>query len=464
MPLPPDLNQAIATIGGGRIALIIGAGCSVEAPTGVPVARTCSLELHDQLVADGVLAAGDCAQPEDLSVLADAVFAKTNSQLALVSRMRDRYNLHARPANDGYLIAAALLCENAIAAIVTLNFDVALTSAISELSCADVVGIIEGPAHLPQQKGRNVYYLHRNANAVDAEVWVLRSRAIEAEWQGHWQQPITQNVLIKPCVVFAGLGTPVTVLMESVSLMRAAIPGGSRLFQVDPAPSAGSQFFQALNLPEADYIQLGWSEFMRQFSDRLMREHGSKLSTAATQKANDDGLTQEDLTTVLEQLRVHGIVRSGRIRAMWLLDEKKPYLAFETNISPLIADLLLSLALVARVSGTVVTIGDDGIVEFRRAGAVIAAIIVASGSGHLKMPSIEARINKRKYWWRGRGIQPTAALVAGTSEIRQAISPPADVLRGELKERNLVDGSSGISLFHIDDLRQNLANVTHLVA
>lgn len=231
------------------MALIIGAGCSFEPPTNVPLARTCSQEIHAQLVADGVLAEGECIHPDDLAALADAVFAKTNSQQALVSQLRERYSLHAKPPNEGYLIAAALLCEGAIGSIVTLNFDVALTGAISDLTCADVIGIIEGPHQLPKQKARNVYYLHRSANAADPESWVLRTHAIQTEWQGQWEQAITHQALIRPVVVFAGLGSPADVLVESTQLLRAAIPGATRLFQVDPGDHAHSRLSQQLNLP-----------------------------------------------------------------------------------------------------------------------------------------------------------------------------------------------------------------------
>jgi hypothetical protein len=86
MDLPPELLQAISSQGGGKIALVIGAGCSVEAPTSVPVSSVISEEIHRLLIADGVLHAGDCPNPTDLSLLADAVFTKTNSQGDVVER------------------------------------------------------------------------------------------------------------------------------------------------------------------------------------------------------------------------------------------------------------------------------------------------------------------------------------------------------------------------------------------
>jgi len=60
-------------------------------------------------------------------------------------RCLDRYNLKLATPNEGYLIAAALLCEGVIATVVTLNFDLALSTAIGQLGGGKLVGIF-GPA------------------------------------------------------------------------------------------------------------------------------------------------------------------------------------------------------------------------------------------------------------------------------------------------------------------------------
>ena len=56
--------------GGGRVALVIGAGCSFELPPGLPLSRQVWRELHDALVHDGILNAGECHGPDDLPVVA----------------------------------------------------------------------------------------------------------------------------------------------------------------------------------------------------------------------------------------------------------------------------------------------------------------------------------------------------------------------------------------------------------
>ena len=116
----------------------------------------CSNEIHCQLIADGILQEEDCADPSDLSLLADAVFERQGSQRDVVERLRDQYGFKLAPANAGYCIAAALLCEGAITSIVTLNFDLALSTALSELGAHKLVGIVERPEDLRFQKNVNV--------------------------------------------------------------------------------------------------------------------------------------------------------------------------------------------------------------------------------------------------------------------------------------------------------------------
>jgi hypothetical protein len=109
MPLPAKLLQAVSSPGGGRIALVLGAGCSVEAPTNMPISSRWSNEVHRRLVADGILLNDECTNPEDLSAVADAVFAKHGSQREIVERLRDSRALELATPNEGYLNAPSLL-------------------------------------------------------------------------------------------------------------------------------------------------------------------------------------------------------------------------------------------------------------------------------------------------------------------------------------------------------------------
>jgi hypothetical protein len=452
MALPSDLLQAVSAPSGAKIALVVGAGCSVEAPTCVPTGPQCSEEIHRRLLADGVLKNGDCTDPTDLSLVADAVFDKRNSQRDVVERLCERYDLkHASP-NDGYLIAAAMLCEGVVSSVVTLNFDLALSNALSELGAGDIVGVIECPEHLARQKAINVYYLHRNVNEKDHELWVLRTAALQHEWKGNWEPIIATKVLAAPVVVFAGLGTPAAVLIASTQLLRNALRAVTKVYQVDLADKAESKFFQQMALDPSAYIQCGWCQFMDQLSKRLQQEQISQLEQAVAEKVRDDRLPDEDVANLLDRLGALGLVKFGKLRGHWLLHHK-PYRPVETDDLGLIADLLLALAMTARVSASQVVIIEDGLVEFHRDGRAVAAYLIASGRGHRGRLAVEAAVESRRHQYRSRPVPPSGVIVGGTSNIWTTLpTPPPDLVRGDVSE-DIVAGATALPMIHITELR-----------
>ncbi len=121
--LPADLLHAAAERQ-GLVVLVVGAGCSLEAPTNLRLASDYAIDVHRRLLLDGVLEENECQQPDDLSLVASAVWERHGSQAAVVERLPRSGFRTARP-NEGYLIAAALLREGAVSAVLTLNFDLA---------------------------------------------------------------------------------------------------------------------------------------------------------------------------------------------------------------------------------------------------------------------------------------------------------------------------------------------------
>ena len=84
--LPTQLFQAISASGGGRVVLILGAGCSKEPPTSLPLGGELSEDCHRKLVQDGVLSDGEVTDNHDLSAVAEAVYQNTGSQRDLIER------------------------------------------------------------------------------------------------------------------------------------------------------------------------------------------------------------------------------------------------------------------------------------------------------------------------------------------------------------------------------------------
>lgn len=454
MTLPAELLQAVSAPGGGKITLVVGAGCSFEAPTAIPLAGTCSQQCHDRLIANGVLAVGDCALPSSLSCLADAVFAKTGQQRLLVEQLSQNYALKAASPNEGHLLAAALLREGAIASVVTLNFDLALSTAIAQLGVGDVVGVIDGPEGLPNKRAFNLYYLHRNANAADPETWVLRTAVLDTEWKGKWEHIVAAMVLATPVVVFAGLGSLANVLVQSAAFIRNAIPNGSKAYQVDPGDRDKSEFFKTLH-PDA-FVQEPWCAFMEELSQRLVVEYVSQLKASAEAIVAREKLQQEDLTTLLDRLQSIGLLNLGRLRANWLLHEKE-YCAEDPLARELLSDLLLAVALVARVTDTQAVLCEDGVVEFRRGDRTVATHAVASGRGTRGEVAIETSLRQRRRRLRDRAVPLSGAIIAATSEGDAApITPPADVRLGDVST-SIVFGPTALPMFHVASLRQDPA-------
>jgi hypothetical protein len=457
MKLPAALLEAISAPGGGKITLVVGAGCSFEPPTSIPVAKTCSQQCHDRLVASGVLADGDCLEPSNLSCLADAVFAKTGSQKVLVDQLRQHYTLKAASPNEGHLIAAALLREGAIASVVTLNFDLALSTAVAQLSVGDRVGIIDGPDELGNLKTFNVFYLHRNANTVDPDAWILRTESLKSGWTGQWEQVVAARVLATPLVLFVGIGNSADVLVQSSKMIQHAIPDGSQAYQINPGDPDTSDFFKALGLHHDFYLKGKWGEFMNALSRRLVAEHTVRLLEAAEIIVNENQLTPENLASLLDGLREIGILGLGALRANWLLIGKR-YLAEELLTPELIADLLLTAALVARTTDTVAFLFEDGRVEFRRKGRTVATHLLVSGRGTRSRNAIEADLSLRRSNSRNSAVSLAGAIVSGTTgNAEMPITPPPDVVLGDTSE-SIIHGQSRIPIFHADNLRKSAAD------
>ena len=457
--LPISLLQAISARPRGRVAIITGAGCSVEKPTELPTAKAIALEAHERLLVDGVLNPGECANPADLSCVADAVFAKTGEQTPLVQRMHPQAFRSPEP-NEGYLLAAALLREQAVVCLMTLNFDYAIAVALSQLGAKDSVAVIHGPEDHGQVSVINVIFLHRSALS-PLENWILRTAALD-EWHGRWEEVVAARVLSSPVTVFAGLGTPSGVLLETTHKIRVAIPGGTAIYQVDPTDREHSAFFQQLNIPAQSYIQLPWGQFMRELSERLLLEHKMELHHSCETMVATEGFEQENTEALCAGLVNLGLLNSGKLRARWLLEATAyvPHLGLELSW---IANLILAIALIQRKTGTRANLREDGIVDFYREDKVVAAVIIGHGRGSKRWLSIEPTLHTLAHEHRYRHPRPLRAVVAGVQGPRKPqVSPPPNIVPTSESSSILPKGIA-LGITDVDELRASDAALSALV-
>jgi hypothetical protein len=447
--LPPPLLQAISHPAGGRVVLVLGAGCSHEEPTNLPLTGELARHCHQQLVDNHVLAPGACAAPDDLSAVAEAVVAATGHQDALVEQFPPEA-FRSAEVNGGYVIAAALLREFAVGNVMTLNFDLAASTALAVVGAGDVA-TLEGPEDHGRLSTRNLIFLHRNINRPPNDL-ILRRDALEHEWQGQWTDVVAQRVMASPVVVFAGLGSPAAVLIDTTRKIASAVgDAGGELYIVDPTPREHSRFFAALGIADENYFEVGWTAFMTVLGRRIATAQCHALGAACGELSHHEGLDEEDTQPLCERMTDLGIVALGRLRAAWALHQGS-YMPHSEHLLPNFADIMLALAAVERIRGVVALVAEDGVVEFRSGQTIRGRILVCHGRGVYSRARLAGELQVRRQRLAAREPVPFAALVGGMRADVGELSVPSSIAR-EPEAASIVAPAETLELVLIDELR-----------
>ena len=471
MTLPSSLLAAISSRGGGKVALILGAGCSFESPTQLPLAGKCSEEAHRKLVADGLIESGECTEPWDLSALADLVKRKSKgSQRELVSRLPTREFRNATP-NIGHKIAAVLMLEGAISSVVTLNFDLALSHAVSAMGARSEISIINGPDQHGQLGKSNVVYLHRSIEA-DPDELILTTEALEEAWVDGWEQWVAQWAMSAPVTVFAGLGSSCGVLRHTATKLRAALGPNVQLLLANPGDPKHSHFASEMDIDGEDYVMLGWTDFMRELGSRFHVEVIAQVRQSCEELSLREGWTEEksrrpleDLDSLVDAVSEFDLLAFGRLRAAWLLNEL-PYPKLESSHLNSIADLLLGVAYAARQCGITYRLHGDGHAEFAVANRPPVRVRLIDGSAHnYRWLTIESRLrdlDRQKLIGAQNGGRVLACGVSGRKP--NYATPPESIVDGEDDSGDIVSGGTGYSYWDVEELREDKAYVDDILA
>jgi hypothetical protein len=454
--LPPFLLAAIANPGGGRVTMVLGAGCSFEAPTNLPLSKRLAEEAHRQLIQNGVIEGDDCADPTDLSCVADAVLERRGQQRELVEVLPTNLMRFARP-NEGGLVAAALLLEAAVGFIVVLNYDLSLSNALAQLGAQDEVTILRGPEDHGKLGLVNLVYLHRNVDA-DPEDWIIRTAALESEWENGWEEVIARMALAGRVIVFAGLGTRVAVLLETVEKIRAAVADDIHLIAVDPTSRSDSVYATALGLDDAHYLQVGWSEFARLLAARVVEEQRAALAAACRTLAERDGINTEGAEELCERATALGLVGLGMLRAEWLLSPR-PYLPARSVNPEHVADLLTVIGTVERALGASAVIRNDGLVQFWIDDRLAGTARMGSGAGSQRWLSLSEELRTRP-----SRDAPQLGIVSGFAGPVAGVSPPDDLIHGTTQARSIIAGNLPFSVLAADNIRNDPSLVRDALA
>lgn len=444
---------AISSRTGGLVTLVIGAGASWEEPTLIPLAGVCSEDAYRRLIADRVLPDGRCENPWDLSAVADAVFEDTGGQLALVERL-PREDFRLAPPNEGYLIAAALLREGALASLLSLNFDRVIQSALVDVGAREDVTVVVGPEDGAAFGPHNVAYLHRTVDHPPEE-WILRTETLESSWTDAWEEAVAQRLLTARFVVFVGLGSSAAVLTQTTKRLRRMLGDGVSVMQIDPAPYGASDFTAELGIPEGAYFRYGWCAFMRVLAERVLVEHVELIRKACVQITGPNAMTDTDRDGLLGQLMRLGLVALGRLRARWILSPS-PYEPTSAVLPRYLAEVVLALALVRRAMAVEVNLCDDGVVEFWAGGELIDVWGIACSAGQT-WGAAEARIEEHRPNWRRRHHEVRRAVVSGAAGLQPAgMSPPESII-GRVVDDHLVHGAGRLRLVPLEQISDEVS-------
>ena len=456
--LPPELLHAVSVPSGGRVVLVLGAGCSNEQPTSLPLSSDLSEECHRKLVADGILEEGEVDNKRDLSAVAEAVVRKTGSQRDLVDRFPpDAFRL-ANP-NDGYVIMAALLLEGVIADTLTLNFDFAARTALGQLGAGFRVSTVRGPADHTKLGHQNLIYLHGDIDS-DPDSVILCKTDLDTAWRGGWGQVIAQRVLAGPVTVFVGLGSPASLLLDTTRRILGAIDGKASVYVVDPAAYEDSCFASALGLASGDYLCMGWGEFMQALSRRVAVEHGAAIEQGCRELIRENNYEEEDVSDLCRRLTEIGLIRLGQLRAAWML-EANPYLPLERGIPlRLFSVLVLGVRMVEKLGDCRASFLEDGLVGFCQDNRM-TRVIVCSGGGTMDYALIEAKLSSRRQQLLGQGKALSVALVGGVDSGID-IATPRDIV-AEADPYDLVTGSAYLRIVNIARLRADPTLISELI-
>jgi hypothetical protein len=458
--IPSRVLEAAGDAGGGQMVIVMGAGCSIEQPSCLPDSRHCSRALWQKLLDDDVLTLEDCANPDDLSCLADAVYAKLGSQEQLVRRLPADF--HSAQPNEGSMLAAALLREGVASHIVTLNFDLTMTQAVRGLGTDPAIAIIARPEEHDKMRSHNLVYLHRNVEAEDPDTLVLRTAALAEQWKEGWEQVMAQIALAAPVVVFAGLGTEVGVLVSSALRVKAALSETVTMAQVDIGSREESVYAAKLDIDAAHFISAPWSTFMRHIGQRVAQGHIRTLQQASALLVDEHGVAAEAADPLLERLVERGLLYLGGLRARWTLDPSAPYRSAAEVSSPLLADLLLAVTMLERLSGCEAHFVDDGLIELRRDGLAAGVVVVATGLGVGSRVTTEDRLRRDQARHVATALRPAFGVLAHVKNQRQPVAAPADIV-AEADVESIVTGPGPFPIFDLEELRAEPADALALV-
>ena len=358
----------------------------------------------------------------------------------------------ARP-NEGHKFLVALMSEGAISHTLSLNFDLAVQNAATELGLT--LTVVDRVNDLVPASNC-VVHLHGSVSSAP-EDWILRAEVIDDAWKQGWQQVIAQQILAVPSVLFVGLGSAAPVLTETVGMIGAAVGGSSSLFQADVSEHEKNGFAQQLHIQDDRYVRTGWSGIMSALADRVAKEQVHLLKTTGAAVLTDNGQDEGTLAiwgSAAGKLGAMTLLALGRFRANLEVEATARYLPRTSQRDEWMVAPIVVLAQAAGEHDLEIAPIGSGVWTIQRNGRVIARALLATGKGTRKLAAVESSIqNLSRDIQEMSGVPLDFVIVGATtpSEVRlEHVSVPADIVE-EPAADDIVTGPAPARLVDISD-------------
>ena len=434
--LSNELMAALERVDGNGIVLVIGAGSSIDDPTGLKLGSHYSQLAHDVLCRRGVLSAQP--NPWDLAELADAVIAATGSQDQLVAELPIQRMRLATP-NRGHELAAALQADGFVRSILSLNYDTAMEAAIAHLGSADV-HVIERKEDLPPTRTKLLIYLHGSANGPTQDL-VLTTADLDSSWQGSWKELIANQTMLAPVVAFVGLGSSASLLSSTLQKVKDGIGNAAAFLLVGPGDQSATTFAKSIGADDAHCLDCGWSDFMQACAAYALATLVGLSSAKFREIERQKSVPVVDTAAVMDSIGRLDYMEYGAARAKWFGVENRrrylPHPAADTAELSHLADLIHFIAEVESWVGAKARFS-DGDIEINGTRITLLASMEPADfeTAVTKIRSRTADIST--------ALRPSIAVIARTNP-PQTVAAPASIVHGG--NEDLTDGlNAGIDI------------------
>ncbi len=238
-----------------RVAVFLGAGCSVNSPAEIPAAPQLAELLRTESGLEG----------ESLEEIAEQLWNQGGWQEFVRILPRDKWR--ARQPNICHRVIAEICREGLIRELITTNWDILLESALSQAGQPYSVIVESESLDTEPMTSALVVKVHGCIDHPE-HIKATTQDVLSPEWKARWVSALFETVLRTRALLFAGYSGASSAATSSIASLVSAEERTGFDVVVDHnsiddmrAKAYGGEFLDALRLQDGSYIQSDTDEF-----------------------------------------------------------------------------------------------------------------------------------------------------------------------------------------------------------